>query len=169
MTSLANARHNMAQVAVSPSWFRLAGSLVHGTPTGPVRVSISAADEYKNPANTTLFLGTTQQLVANVTPFAATRDSQEARGRGEGGCGEGGGGKEEGASGGKEGGRLRTHTRGYRGAPGGGASENPVVPQAEEEDRCLLLDLLREVHGRRLGASAHLLYGLCQLERAELE
>ena len=35
-------------------------------------VSISAADEYENPSNTTLFLGTTKQLVANVTPFAAT-------------------------------------------------------------------------------------------------
>ena len=35
-------------------------------------VSISAADEHESPANTTLFLGTTQQLVANVTPFAAT-------------------------------------------------------------------------------------------------
>ena len=35
-------------------------------------VSISAANEYENPSNTTLFLGTTQQLVANVTPLAAT-------------------------------------------------------------------------------------------------
>lgn len=35
-------------------------------------VSISAVDEYENPANTTLFLGTTQQLVANVTPYSAT-------------------------------------------------------------------------------------------------
>jgi len=35
-------------------------------------VSISAANEYENPANTTLFLGTTQQLVANVTPLSAT-------------------------------------------------------------------------------------------------
>jgi uncharacterized protein YjdB len=35
-------------------------------------VSISAVDEYENPSNTTLFLGTTQQLVANVTPASAT-------------------------------------------------------------------------------------------------
>lgn len=35
-------------------------------------VSISAENEYENPANTTLFLGTTQQLVANVTPMTAT-------------------------------------------------------------------------------------------------
>uniref|UniRef100_A0A6C0DMJ9 BIG2 domain-containing protein n=1 Tax=viral metagenome TaxID=1070528 RepID=A0A6C0DMJ9_9ZZZZ len=35
-------------------------------------VSISALNEYENPANTTLFLGTTQQLVANVTPLTAT-------------------------------------------------------------------------------------------------
>jgi uncharacterized protein YjdB len=35
-------------------------------------VSISALNEYVNPANTTLFLGTTQQLVANVTPLSAT-------------------------------------------------------------------------------------------------
>jgi uncharacterized protein YjdB len=35
-------------------------------------VSISAENEYENPANTTLFLGTTQQLVANVTPLSAT-------------------------------------------------------------------------------------------------
>jgi uncharacterized protein YjdB len=35
-------------------------------------VSISAENEYVNPANTTLFLGTTQQLVANVTPLSAT-------------------------------------------------------------------------------------------------
>jgi len=36
-------------------------------------VSISAVNERENPANTTLFLGTTLQLVANVTPNAATQ------------------------------------------------------------------------------------------------
>ena len=35
-------------------------------------VSISAEGEHENPANTTLFLGTTLQLLANVTPLAAT-------------------------------------------------------------------------------------------------
>lgn len=35
-------------------------------------VSISAANEHENSANTTLFLGTTKQLVANVTPHSAT-------------------------------------------------------------------------------------------------
>ena len=35
-------------------------------------VSISAVNERSNPSNTTLFLGTTLQLLANVTPYAAT-------------------------------------------------------------------------------------------------
>lgn len=35
-------------------------------------VSISAENEYENPANTRLFLGTTLQLNANVTPLSAT-------------------------------------------------------------------------------------------------
>ena len=35
-------------------------------------VSISAANEHENPANTTLFLGTTLQLLANVTPLSST-------------------------------------------------------------------------------------------------
>lgn len=35
-------------------------------------VSISSLNEVTNPANTTLFLGTTLQLVANVTPLTAT-------------------------------------------------------------------------------------------------
>jgi uncharacterized protein YjdB len=35
-------------------------------------VSISAMNERSNPSNTTLFLGTTLQLLANVTPYAAT-------------------------------------------------------------------------------------------------
>ena len=35
-------------------------------------VSISALNERSNPSNTTLFLGTTLQLLANVTPLAAT-------------------------------------------------------------------------------------------------
>jgi len=35
-------------------------------------VSISAMNERSNPSNTTLFLGTTLQLLANVTPLAAT-------------------------------------------------------------------------------------------------
>lgn len=35
-------------------------------------VSISAENERENPSNTTLFLGTTLQLVANVTPLIAT-------------------------------------------------------------------------------------------------
>jgi uncharacterized protein YjdB len=35
-------------------------------------VSISAADEYENPANSILFLGKTLQLLANVTPLNAT-------------------------------------------------------------------------------------------------
>jgi uncharacterized protein YjdB len=55
------------------------GSSVYGTysvvvlPAVQVSgVSISAENERENPSNTTLFLGTTLQLNANVTPFAAT-------------------------------------------------------------------------------------------------